>query len=78
VCFTSLVSAGFKVGVVSQTETAALKKVSTTKSTLFTRQLTGLYTKATMIDGILTKHRATERPLKKKKKLLYRNLRGSR
>lgn len=40
-----LVDAGYKVGVVRQTETAALKKASTTKSKVFTRELSALYTK---------------------------------
>jgi DNA mismatch repair ATPase MutS len=40
-----LVDVGYKVGVVRQTETAALKKVSTTKSKVFTRELSALYTK---------------------------------
>lgn len=43
-----LVEAGFKVGVVRQTETAALKKIGANKSKLFTRELTGLYTKVRM------------------------------
>ena len=43
-----LVSCGYKVGVVSQMETAALKAVSSKKSGPFKRDLTGLYTKATL------------------------------
>jgi DNA mismatch repair protein MSH3 len=43
-----LVQAGYKVGVVSQMETAALKAASTTKSGPFRRELTDLYTKATL------------------------------
>ena len=46
-----LVAAGYKVGVVSQTETAALKAVSATKSAPFSRKLTALYTRSTFIDG---------------------------
>jgi len=50
-----LVKAGFKVGVVKQTETAALKasgeSASGNKSGLFERQLVGLYTKATLDAG---------------------------
>lgn len=41
--------AGHKVGVVRQTETAALKAASTNKSTPFTRKLTALYTKSTFV-----------------------------
>lgn len=40
---------GYKVGVVKQTETAALKATSDNKNTPFERQLTGIYTKATLI-----------------------------
>ena len=48
-----LVAAGYKVGVVNQTETAALKAVSANKSQPFSRELTGLYTTSTMIgDGM--------------------------
>jgi DNA mismatch repair protein MSH3 len=35
-----------KVGIVRQTETAAIKKNSASKSTVFTRELTEMYTKA--------------------------------
>ncbi|XP_040277428.1 DNA mismatch repair protein Msh3 isoform X2 [Bufo bufo] len=44
-----LVAKGFKVGVVKQTETAALKAAGENKNSLFTRQLTALYTKSTLI-----------------------------
>ncbi|XP_073437250.1 DNA mismatch repair protein Msh3 isoform X1 [Dendrobates tinctorius] len=44
-----LVAKGFKVGVVKQTETAALKAAGDNKHSLFTRQLTALYTKSTLI-----------------------------
>uniref|UniRef100_A0A6I8R7P3 DNA mismatch repair protein MSH3 n=1 Tax=Xenopus tropicalis TaxID=8364 RepID=A0A6I8R7P3_XENTR len=44
-----LVAKGYKVGVVKQTETAALKAAGESKSSLFTRQLTALYTKSTLI-----------------------------
>ncbi|XP_018120356.1 DNA mismatch repair protein Msh3 isoform X1 [Xenopus laevis] len=44
-----LVAKGYKVGVVKQMETAALKAAGDTKSSLFTRQLTALYTKSTLI-----------------------------
>ncbi|XP_053555688.1 DNA mismatch repair protein Msh3 [Bombina bombina] len=44
-----LVAKGYKVGVVKQMETAALKSVGDNKSSLFSRQLTALYTKSTLI-----------------------------
>lgn len=47
-----LVHAGYKVGVVSQIETAALKKASDKASKLFERKLTAVYTKGTFLaDG---------------------------
>lgn len=51
-----LLNHGLKVGVVKQTETAAIKSVeSTNKSGLFERKVTGVYTRATyMGDEILT------------------------
>lgn len=45
-----LVSAGHKVGVVRQLETAALKAAGDNKSKAFERGLTNLYTKGTYID----------------------------
>lgn len=49
-----LVAAGFKVGVISQSETAALKKASSKSSKLFERKLTAVYTKGTITaDGKL-------------------------
>ena len=45
-----LVSAGHKVGVVRQLETAALKKVGDNRNAPFVRKLTNLYTKGTYID----------------------------
>ena len=49
-----LVSKGYKVGVVKQTETAALKAAGENKSKLFTRELQALYTKTTLVgEGIL-------------------------
>lgn len=45
-----LVSAGHKVGVVRQLETAALKKAGDNRNTPFVRKLTNLYTKGTYID----------------------------
>ncbi|XP_037015185.2 DNA mismatch repair protein Msh3 isoform X1 [Artibeus jamaicensis] len=44
-----LVAKGYKVGVVKQTETAALKAIGDNKSSLFSRKLTALYTKSTLI-----------------------------
>ena len=44
-----LVECGYKVGVVKQVETAALKKAGVNKAGPFTRQLKQLYTKSTMI-----------------------------
>ena len=42
-------NAGYKVGIVRQTETAALKKIGKNKSSIFERKLTGLYTKSTLV-----------------------------
>ncbi|KAF9903426.1 Mismatch repair protein msh3 [Linnemannia zychae] len=47
-----LVHAGYKVGVVKQMETAALKSAGDNKSAPFTRKLTNLYTKATFIESL--------------------------
>ena len=47
-----LVSAGHKVGVVRQLETAALKAAGDNRNTPFARKLTNLYTKGTYIDDI--------------------------
>ena len=44
-----LVAAGHKVGVVKQTETAALKAASDKKAGPFSRELTSLYTRATLL-----------------------------
>ncbi|KAM8792926.1 DNA mismatch repair protein Msh3 [Eudromia elegans] len=44
-----LVAKGYKVGVIKQMETAALKAAGENKSSLFTRKLTALYTKSTLI-----------------------------
>ena len=41
--------AGYKVGVVRQTETAALKAAGDNRNTVFERRLTSLFTKATLI-----------------------------
>ena len=44
-----------QVGVVKQTETSAIKASGANKNTLFTRQLSALYTKSTLVgEGILT------------------------
>ncbi|RMZ91066.1 hypothetical protein DV736_g1702, partial [Chaetothyriales sp. CBS 134916] len=45
-----LVTAGYKVGVVRQLETAALKAVGDNRNAPFVRKLTNLYTKGTYID----------------------------
>ncbi|KAG1782777.1 muts domain V-domain-containing protein [Suillus placidus] len=47
-----LLSKGHKVGIIEQTETAALKKASENKNTLFERKLTQLYTAATYVDEV--------------------------
>ncbi|RUS13125.1 hypothetical protein BC938DRAFT_478098 [Jimgerdemannia flammicorona] len=48
-----LVHAGYKVGVVRQTETAALKAAGDNRSAPFTRRLTNLYTKGTFVDDMV-------------------------
>ncbi|KAL2157037.1 hypothetical protein VTH06DRAFT_7941 [Thermothelomyces fergusii] len=45
-----LVAAGYKVGVVRQLETAALKKAGDNRNAPFVRKLTNVYTKGTYID----------------------------
>ncbi|KAL3417927.1 DNA mismatch repair protein msh3-like protein [Phlyctema vagabunda] len=47
-----LVAAGHKIGVVRQTETAALKKAGDNRNTPFVRKLTNVYTKGTYIDDV--------------------------
>ncbi|KAJ1758530.1 Mismatch repair protein msh3, partial [Coemansia sp. RSA 1752] len=47
-----LVHAGYKVGVLRQIETAALKAISDNKSAPFTRQLSEVYTVGTMVEDI--------------------------
>ncbi|RDX52693.1 hypothetical protein OH76DRAFT_1454157 [Lentinus brumalis] len=49
-----LLSQGYKVGIVEQTETAALKKVSDNRNELFAREVTNLYTAATYVDDLNT------------------------
>uniref|UniRef100_A0A8C6M2T8 DNA mismatch repair protein MSH3 n=1 Tax=Nothobranchius furzeri TaxID=105023 RepID=A0A8C6M2T8_NOTFU len=44
-----LVSQGHKVGVVKQTETSAIKSSGSNRNTLFTRRLSALYTKSTLV-----------------------------
>ncbi|KAG8177908.1 hypothetical protein JTE90_020188 [Oedothorax gibbosus] len=44
-----LVLKGYKVGVIKQTETAAIKAAGNTKNDLFTRELDAMYTKSTLI-----------------------------
>ncbi|KAH0628057.1 hypothetical protein JD844_008731 [Phrynosoma platyrhinos] len=44
-----LVAKGYKVGVVKQIETAALKAAGENRSSLFARKLTALYTKSTVL-----------------------------
>ena len=48
-----MVAAGYKVGVVKQMETAALKAASDNRSGPFTRELTALYTRTTLIGELL-------------------------
>lgn len=47
-----LVDAGYKVGVVRQLETAALKAAGDNRNTPFVRKLTNMYTKGTYIDDV--------------------------
>ncbi|GAA6029240.1 hypothetical protein JCM8097_003582 [Rhodosporidiobolus ruineniae] len=47
-----LLNAGYKVGVVRQLETAALKKAGDNRSAPFDRALTALYTSATFVDEL--------------------------
>ncbi|GAA6050091.1 hypothetical protein JCM3770_001365 [Rhodotorula araucariae] len=47
-----LLNAGYKVGIVRQQETAALKKASDNRSAPFTRALSALYTSATFVDEV--------------------------
>lgn len=49
-----LVAKGYKVGVVKQTETAALKAAGSNKSAPFERELTALYTRSTLIGEDVT------------------------
>ncbi|RDW77140.1 hypothetical protein BP6252_05193 [Coleophoma cylindrospora] len=47
-----LVTAGYKIGIVRQIETAALKKAGDNRNTPFIRKLTNVYTKGTYIDDV--------------------------
>ncbi|TFY69894.1 hypothetical protein EVJ58_g138 [Rhodofomes roseus] len=47
-----LLSRGYKVGIVEQTETAALKAAGDNRNELFNREVTHMYTAATYIDDI--------------------------
>ncbi|EPQ58610.1 hypothetical protein GLOTRDRAFT_137270 [Gloeophyllum trabeum ATCC 11539] len=47
-----LLAQGHKVGIVDQTETAALKQASDTRNKLFSRNLSHLYTAATYVDDL--------------------------
>ncbi|EIW60757.1 mismatch repair protein MSH3 [Trametes versicolor FP-101664 SS1] len=47
-----LLSHGYKVGIVEQTETAALKKAGETRNELFGREVTHMYTAATFVDDL--------------------------
>ncbi|KAI0350070.1 hypothetical protein OH77DRAFT_1413634 [Trametes cingulata] len=47
-----LLSQGYKVGIVEQTETAALKKAGETRNELFEREVTHMYTAATYVDDL--------------------------
>ncbi|KAF4615129.1 hypothetical protein D9613_003157 [Agrocybe pediades] len=48
----TLLQCGYRVGIVNQTETAALKKVSDNRNTLFERKLTNLFTATTYIEAL--------------------------
>lgn len=50
-----LLGQGHKVGVIKQTETAAIKTVDGNKNSLFERKLTGVYTRATYMDDEMLK-----------------------
>jgi DNA mismatch repair protein MSH3 len=52
VMYPRLLARGYKVGVVNQVETAALKKVSDNRNAPFDRKLTCLYTAATYVHMI--------------------------
>ncbi|KAJ7470616.1 muts domain V-domain-containing protein [Mycena latifolia] len=47
-----LLSQGYKVGIVQQVETAALKKAGDNRNELFERKLVHLFTAATYVDGL--------------------------
>jgi DNA mismatch repair protein MSH3 len=57
-CYSFVCVTGYKVGVVNQVETAAMKAAGENKNAPFTRELAHVYTKATLIgDDILSKSR---------------------
>ncbi|KUJ22659.1 DNA mismatch repair protein msh3 [Mollisia scopiformis] len=58
-----LVAAGHKIGVVRQTETAALKKAGDNRNAPFERKLTNVYTKGTYIDDIDGLDQPTDAPV---------------
>jgi DNA mismatch repair protein MSH3 len=53
-CFLRLVNAGYRVGIVRQTETAALKAVGSNRSAPFQRELSQMITKGTMVDDMMS------------------------
>ncbi|KAL9103874.1 MAG: hypothetical protein Q9163_001111 [Psora crenata] len=58
-----LVGAGYKVGVVRQLETAALKAAGDNRNAPFVRKLTNLYTKGTYIDDVEGLEAPTDAPV---------------
>ncbi|SAL98616.1 hypothetical protein [Absidia glauca] len=57
-----LIQAGHKVGVVRQTETAALKAAGTNRGAPFERRLQNLYTKGTFVDEMLSADLGSDGP----------------
>ncbi|KAJ3333921.1 Mismatch repair protein msh3 [Blyttiomyces sp. JEL0837] len=55
-----LVQNGYKVGIVRQMETAAIKASGDNKSAPFTRKLTNVYTKGTFVDDLSSEESAFE------------------
>lgn len=51
-----LVNAGYRVGIVRQTETAALKAVGSNRNAPFKRELTQMVTKGTRVDEMMATH----------------------
>lgn len=54
--FDRLLSQGLKVGIVEQTETAALKKLGDNRNVVFEREMTHLYTAATCVPLYSAQH----------------------